>query len=65
MPDYITPEINVFEAFKGVSKITYEDVHNFSYELSDGRIYENSLLYSQGTIENAEIIEHEEFDEIV
>ena len=49
---------------KSMAKITYEDVHDYSYELQDGRIYENAVVYSQGTIKKAKIIEHEEFIEI-
>ncbi len=64
IPNYVTPEFDVFEAFKSMAKITYEDVHDYSYELSDGRIYENAVVYSQGTIKKAKIIEHEEFVEI-
>jgi len=64
VPNYVTPEFDVFEAFKELARITYSDVHNYSYELSDGKVYENSVMYFQGTIDKTEIIENEEFVEI-
>lgn len=64
VPNYVTADMDVFEAYKDLVQVTYSDVHNYSYELSDGTVYENAVVYSQGTVDKTEIIDRGEFVEI-